>query len=89
MSLYAIVYFLTNRYSPLYLVIKWINKEISKYCNGFGQCFARQQLCKLKHATTEEAAFSVDPTVVPIDWLDSDHMICVYCRSVSILGLYK
>jgi hypothetical protein len=27
--------------------------------------------------------FSVDPTDSPIDWLDSDHVICVYCRSVG------
>jgi hypothetical protein len=27
--------------------------------------------------------FSVDPTDAPIDWLDSDHVICVYYRSVS------
>jgi hypothetical protein len=33
--------------------------------------------------------FSVDPTNVPTDWLDNDHVICVYCRSMSILQLYK
>jgi hypothetical protein len=32
----------------------------------------------VQHATTEEAVFSVDPTDEPIDWLDSDHVICVY-----------
>jgi rhodanese-related sulfurtransferase len=35
-----------------------------------------------QHATIEEAVFSVDLTDVPIDWLDSDHVICVYCRSM-------
>jgi hypothetical protein len=38
----------------------------------------------VQHATIEEAVFSVDPTDGPIDWLDSDHVICVYCRSMSI-----
>jgi hypothetical protein len=39
--------------------------------------------------TTEEAAFSVDLTDPPIDWLDSDHVICVYCRSMSVLRLHE
>jgi hypothetical protein len=33
---------------------------------------------------TIEAVFSVDPTEAPIDWLNSDHVICVYSRSMSI-----
>jgi hypothetical protein len=33
--------------------------------------------------------FSVYPADVTIDWLGSDHVICVYCRSVSIPWLYK
>jgi hypothetical protein len=33
--------------------------------------------------------FSVDPTDVPINWLDSDHLIYVYCRSISVPRLYK
>jgi hypothetical protein len=32
----------------------------------------------VQYATIEEAVFSVDPTYAPIDWLDSDHVICVY-----------
>jgi hypothetical protein len=45
---------------------------------------------KVQHATIEEAVFSVDPTDVPIDWLNSDHhVICVYCRSMSVMRLYK
>jgi hypothetical protein len=31
----------------------------------------------------------VDPTDTPIDWLDSYHVICVYCRSLSVSRLYK
>jgi hypothetical protein len=41
------------------------------------------------NATIEEAVFSVDPTDAPIDWLDSDHLICVYCRSMSVPRLYS
>jgi hypothetical protein len=33
--------------------------------------------------------FSVDPTDAPVYWLDSDHMTCVYCRSMSVPRLYK
>jgi hypothetical protein len=42
-----------------------------------------------QQATIEEAVFSVDPTDAPIDWLDSDHVICVHCKSMFILRLYK
>jgi hypothetical protein len=43
----------------------------------------------VEHAAIEEAVFSVDPTDAPIDWLDSDHVIYVYCRSMSLPRLYK
>jgi hypothetical protein len=43
----------------------------------------------IQHATIEEAVFSVDPTDAPIDWLDSDHVICVYCKSMSAPRLYN
>jgi hypothetical protein len=43
----------------------------------------------VQHATIEEAVFSVDPTDAPIDWLDSDHVICVYYRSMSVPRLYN
>jgi hypothetical protein len=33
--------------------------------------------------------FSVDPTDTPIDWLDSDHVIRIYCRSMPVPGPYK
>jgi hypothetical protein len=33
--------------------------------------------------------FSVDPTDAPVDWLDSDHVICVYCGSISVSQLYN
>jgi hypothetical protein len=43
----------------------------------------------VQHATAEEAVFSVELTDVPIDWLDSNHMICVCCRSMSVPLLYN
>jgi hypothetical protein len=40
---------------------------------------------KVQHATIEEAVFSVDPTDAPIDWLDSDHVMCLlYVHSAAI-----
>jgi hypothetical protein len=33
--------------------------------------------------------FSVDPPDAPIDWLDSDRVLCVYCRSISVQRQYK
>jgi hypothetical protein len=38
----------------------------------------------VQHVTIEEAVFSVDRTDAPIDWLDSDHVICIYWRSMSV-----
>jgi hypothetical protein len=43
----------------------------------------------VQHSTIEEAVFSVEPLDAPIDWLDSDHVICVYCRSMSVPRLYN
>jgi hypothetical protein len=43
----------------------------------------------VQHATVEEAVFSADPTDVPIDWMDSDHIICAYCKFMSVPRLYK
>jgi hypothetical protein len=40
----------------------------------------------VQHATIGEAVFSVDQTDALIDWLDSDHVICVYCRSKAVRG---
>jgi hypothetical protein len=37
-----------------------------------------------QQARIEEAVFSVDPTDAPVDWLDSDQVIYVYCRSMSV-----
>jgi hypothetical protein len=41
----------------------------------------------VQHITV--AVFSVDPTDAPIDWLDSDHVIYVYCRYMSVPRLFK
>jgi hypothetical protein len=43
----------------------------------------------VQHAGIEEAGFSVDPTDAPIGRLDSHHVICVYCSSMSVPHLYK
>jgi hypothetical protein len=43
----------------------------------------------VQHSTVGKAVFSVDPTDAPIDWLDSDHVVCVYCKSMSVPQLYK
>jgi hypothetical protein len=43
----------------------------------------------VQHATIEGVVFSVDPTDAPVDWQDSDHVICVYCRFMSVPQLYK
>jgi hypothetical protein len=43
----------------------------------------------VQHATIEEAVFSVDLTDAPINWLDSNHVICVYYKSMSVPLLYK
>jgi hypothetical protein len=43
----------------------------------------------VQRATIEKALISVDPTDAPIDWLDSDHVICVYCRFMSVPRPYK
>jgi hypothetical protein len=43
----------------------------------------------VKHVTIEESVFSVDPTDAPIDWLDRNHVICVYYRSMSVPRRYK
>jgi hypothetical protein len=42
-----------------------------------------------QHATIEEAVFPVDPTNALADWLDSGHVICVYCKFMSVPRLYK
>jgi hypothetical protein len=38
----------------------------------------------VQHTTKEEAVFSVEPNDAPIDWMDSDHVIYVSCRSMSV-----
>jgi hypothetical protein len=43
----------------------------------------------VQHATIEEAVFYADPTDALRDWLDSDHMICVYYRFMSVPRLYN
>jgi hypothetical protein len=42
----------------------------------------------MQHATIEKAVFSRSDQRA-IDWLDSDHVLCVYCRSMSVSRLYN
>jgi hypothetical protein len=39
----------------------------------------------VQHATIKEPGFSVDPTDAPVDWLDSDHVICVYSTTLVVV----
>jgi hypothetical protein len=43
----------------------------------------------VQHAAIKECVFSVNPTDAPVDSLDSDHVICVYGRSMSVPRLCK
>jgi hypothetical protein len=43
----------------------------------------------VQHEAIEEAVFSVESADAPIGWLDSDRVICVYCRYMSVPRLYK
>jgi hypothetical protein len=52
--------------------------------NEYGCGTVMELIHTVQHATIEEAVFSVDPTDGPIDWLDSDHVIYVDCRSMSV-----
>jgi hypothetical protein len=71
------------RYSLKYSL--WV-----KHSNGFDQPVARHSSENtVQHAIIEAAVFSVVQTDAPIDWLDSDHVIYVYCRSMSVPRLYK
>jgi hypothetical protein len=43
----------------------------------------------VQHATIEEALFFVDLTDAPVEWPDSEQVICVYCSSMSVPLLYE
>jgi hypothetical protein len=48
------------------------------YCNRFINMLpVNSSVNMVPHATIEEAVFSVDATDAPIDWLDSDHVMCL------------
>jgi hypothetical protein len=44
----------------------------------------KNSLNTVQHTTIEEALFSVDLINALIDWLDRDHVIRVYYRSMSV-----
>jgi hypothetical protein len=59
------------------------------YCNRFDQRVARNSSVNTVYqATIEEALFSVDLNGAPIVSLDSNYVICVYCRFMSVPRLY-
>jgi hypothetical protein len=64
-------------------------REINTVMDLFNAFPGNSSVNMVQHATIEEAVFSVDPTDASIDWLDSDQVICVYCRSMSVPRLYK
>jgi hypothetical protein len=77
---------------PLVPVLSQINSghKTPSHCNGFDQRVAGQQLCK--HGPTwnnRGSCVFCRSTDAPIDRLDSDHVIYVYCRFVSVPRLYK
>jgi hypothetical protein len=43
----------------------------------------------VQHTTIEDAVFSVDSTDMPVAWLDSYHVIHVYCRFMSVPRPYN
>jgi hypothetical protein len=68
------------------------NTELAARNNLTGLMNALPGSCSVntvKHATIEEVVFSVGSTDAPIRWLDVDHVVCVYCRSMSVPRLYK
>jgi hypothetical protein len=58
-------------------------------CNNRGSCFYRVRSDVTQQWIETTWHFSVDPTDAPVDWLDSDQVIYVYCRSISVPQLYK
>jgi hypothetical protein len=63
-----------------------LNDIVMDFINAL---LANSSVNTVQQATTEKVVFSADPTNAPIDWLDSDHVICVYCRSMSVPRLYN
>jgi hypothetical protein len=64
-------------------------QSVARSRNNRGSCVAVSAMTSLQWIVITWHVFSVDPTDAPISWLDSDHMICVYCGSMSVPVLYK
>jgi hypothetical protein len=59
-------------------------------CNGFDQRVVRQRHCKHGSARISRGScVSVDLTDAPEDWLDTDHVICVYYWSMFVPRLHN
>jgi hypothetical protein len=59
------------------------------YCNRCYQHIVRQCLCKHRPRHNNRGSCVFCRSDAPVDWLDSSHVIYVYCRSVSIPLQYK
>jgi hypothetical protein len=75
------MYFAANDIYPLHY-----NNTVTDLINALPY---HSSVNTVQYATIEKAVFSVDPTDAPIDWLDNDHVVCVYCRSMSVTRLHK
>jgi hypothetical protein len=87
--LYVVYKYLTGRRNAVFDNIDTVHLELHIVTDLINALPGNSSVNAAQHATIEEAVFSVDPTDAPIDWLDSDHVIRVCCRSVSVPRLYK
>jgi hypothetical protein len=64
-------------------------ESVARPRNNLGSCVFRVRGDVTTVDSDHVTCFSVYPTDGPIDWLDIDHVICVYYRSMSVPRLYK
>jgi hypothetical protein len=87
--LYVVYKCLTGQRSAVFENIDTVPLELHIVTDLINSLPGNSFVNTVQHATVKVAVFSVYPTDAPIDRLDSDHVICVYCRSVSVPRLYK
>jgi hypothetical protein len=80
---FTILSSLCKKYQKIFTSGKHIVTDLINALPGNSSVITVQQ------ATIEEAMFSVDSTDAPVDWLDNDHMMYVYCRSMSVPRVCK
>jgi hypothetical protein len=59
--------------------LTWNTEDSHLRCSLISQSFV----------TVTWRVFSVAAASMPVDWRDSEHVICVFCISVSVPRLYK